>query len=383
MKKDEYERLKLIAIEHLKKSKVISKNFDEKSMDELIQVNEIYQAELEAQNDELQEHVIRLEDAQTELEVLFNQAPIAYMVLTNKLSVLRANEEALKLFGSLHTLSKNMPFYTHIYKNNTTKFLDWIHNSREEKDPLEILLSTHKGVRYCRLRSHKWSISDKDTFLLSIEDIHQEKLERQRYESLFNNTQQGVIFIDSNHSIVDCNETATIILGLSKKNLLYKSMNNVANIFIDELENEIDVEDLPASITIRTQETISQKILGLKHFQKKVKWLKVDSIPYFNADTHNIKGVFCIFSDISKEYFLNKELKFQLESFTNLSNNIPDIILRVNNSKKLLFMNQEGFHFFDLNEEDTQTFKLCDTPIFKSSNCKEICTLLDDPGKIT
>lgn len=184
MDKDEYERLKNLAIEKMENLDInITHNFKDKRLNELIQINEIYQAELEAQNDELQTHIIDLETAQNELEILFTHAPSPYLLMTSKGHILRANENAFLMFQSSTLLSSKIPFYTNIHKEYLTAFLNWINNIEKESTSLEILLKTRKGFRYCSLQYFKWVQEDSDTFLLSIIDVHDKKEERDRFKA--------------------------------------------------------------------------------------------------------------------------------------------------------------------------------------------------------
>lgn len=131
MQKKEYERLKKVALERIENNSIdLVQNLKNKDIQELSQISEIYQAELEAQNDELQSHIINLEEAQHELQILFTQSPIPYILMSKKFEVLRANEEAIKLFGVDKIYSKTIPFYAYLTKNSITTFLDWINKKR-------------------------------------------------------------------------------------------------------------------------------------------------------------------------------------------------------------------------------------------------------------
>nr|WP_321265847.1 EAL domain-containing protein [uncultured Sulfurimonas sp.] len=382
MKKNEYERLKAIAIEKLESSSiVVSEDFLGKDLEELIQINEIYQAELEAQNDELQTHILSLEEAQNELEVLFTLAPVAYTLMTTNFHVLRANEKVFSMFSSLHFLSKNVPFYTHIYKNHLTKFLDWINNEKKEDEPLEILLKTKDGLRYCSLRYHKWSKHDSDTFLLSIIDIHAQKEENDRFKALFENTQQGVVYFDKNGVIVDVNETALDII--EEDSCILKKHNEISWTFLDEDEQSISSEDIPFNKAIKTKEIQKASVFAIyKSLTKKTIWLKMEAIPHFSLENKELIGVFCIFTDVTKEYILDKELKKQLKNFKTLGNNIPDVILRIDEKQQILFANKKASEFFNLDYISLDEIKFSEFSIFKNEESKNIILVLNDLNKL-
>jgi len=384
MNKNEYERLKNIASEKLKESSLpFPEDFSGKSFEELTQINEIYQAELEAQNDELQFHILDLEEAQVELEILFTNAPIAYTLMTNKFNVLRANEKVFTMFNPLHFLSKKVPFYTHIYKNHLTKFLDWINNKEKENIPLEILLKTKDGLKYCSLHYHKWSMKDNDTFLLSIIDIHAQKEENDRFKALFKNSQQGVVYLDKNNRIVDLNQTASDIIE-EEGSCISKSYSDLDWTFLDGNEHVVKTEDLPFTKAIETKEIQKASVFAIyKSISKKTIWLKMEAIPHLSPEDEEIIGVFCIFTDVTKEYILDKEVTKQLENFKTLGNNIPDVILRIDEEQNILFANEKAIEFFDIENNSSSKTRFCDFPIFKTEQAKNIHLMLNDLTKLT
>lgn len=383
MKKSEYERLKNLAMKKLETSpSSIGERFLGKSLEEITQISEIYQAELEAQNDELQTHILDLEEAQSELEVLFTSAPVAYTLMTSKFHVLRANEKIFDMFNSLHFLSKNVPFYAHIYKQHLTKFLDWISNDAKEKTPLDVLLKTKNGLKYCTLHYHRWSKGDNDIFLLSVIDIDTQRKESDRFKALFENSQQGVVYLNEQNIIVDLNKTAANIIE-DGESCISKSYSDLHWTFLDEKEQAVAIEDLPFTKAIKTKEIQKSSVYAIyKTMSKEYIWLKMEAIPHVSPENQELLGVFCIFTDVTKEYTLDKELNKQLENFKTLGNNIPDVILRINVNQEILFANKKALDFFNLDSKLIATMKFCDFSLFKGEQADNICLILNDLGKL-
>lgn len=383
MTKQEYERLKTIALENIENSSVIlTHDFKDKSLDELAQINEIYQAELEAQNNELQAHILDIEEAQNELEVLFTHAPIPYILLTSKFAVLRANENLFKMFDAANFMSQRIPFYTHIHKGQLTTFLDWISAENKEHTPLEILLNTKNGPRYCVLHYHKWSQHESDVFLLSIIDIHTQKEQNDRFKALFENSQQGVIYLDKENKILDLNQTALDIIGEDETCIL-KKYTDLNWTFLDEQEEIIPYGNLPFSKAFQTKEKQEASVFSI-HLPtlKTPTWIKMEVTPHYSADNVEVLGVFCIFTDVSKEHLLNKGINQELENFKTLGNNIPDIILRIDENQNILFANKKASIFFRLTFEQAKNIKVCDFDLFKSKEAKNLCSILDELSKL-
>ena len=385
MTKEDYERLKSVALKKLELSPVsLPKNIYGKSVEELVQINEIYQAELEAQNDELQTNVFNLEEAQNELEVLFTHAPIPYLLMTSKFNIIRANKEALEMFNSQTFLSKNTPFYTHLEKGNTTTFLDWIHNKDREHIPLETPLHTSMGLRFCALHYHKWSIQESDTFLLSIIDIHAQKEENDRFKALFENRQQGVVYLDVNNVIVSLNETALSLIGKTKEECISMFYGDLNWTFMGRDNKRLSLDELPFAKTMQTKESCPPTVVSVYIPSTETRlWLRMETMPHFSLKNKELIGVFCIFTDVSKEYILDKELNQQLDNFKTLANNLPDVLLRIDEQQNILFMNKHGCDFFNITIDEVEHLKLCDFSIFITQQADNVCSILNDLGKLS
>lgn len=383
MVKKEYERLMSIAINNLENSSIkTSKKIEDKSLEEITQINEIYQAELEAQNNELQAYVLHLEEAQNELETLFTNAPVAYALISSNFRILRANKKILSMFSSYHFTSESIPFYSYIYADHITRFLDWIKSVDKEDTSIEILLKTKDGYRYCSLNCHNWSDENNDTFLLSIRDIQDEKEQRDRFEALFENSQQGIIYFDKTNTIVDLNHLASKIFG-NKDDLISKKLSDLNSLFLDENGEKISSDDFPSTKAIETRKTQDSTVFSIQNqITKKLTWFRIEAIPHLSIEYRRLLGVFCIFTDITTEYILDKELDQQLENFKTLSNNLPEVILRVNEKQDILFANKKALEFFDISQESLSKTKFSDFSICKNEEADDLNLIMDDLNSI-
>ncbi len=383
MEKSEYERLKEIALDKLsEKRSSLPTELSTKDINELILINEIYQAELEAQNEELQSHISGLEEAQDELRILFDNAPIAYMLMSNKFEVLRANKEVHTMFTLSSFLSGRVPFHSHLYKAHLRPFLDWINNKNKEHTPLEVLLKTKNGYRYCSLNYHRWAKHDSDTFLLSIADIHAQREQSDRFKALFENSQQGVIYLDEDQVIVNLNYTAARIVA-SQENCISKKFSDLNLIFRDSDQQVISIEELPFAKAIKTELPQPACVYAVDQpGSDEAIWINMEATPHFSVETQALMGVFCIFTDVTKEYLLSQELNHQLENFTKLGDNIPDTILRVDADQKIIYANKKAYEFLSLRPEDLESIKVCELPLFTNENAQDICSILNDLGQL-
>lgn len=384
MKREEYERLKAIALKKIENQDIkIAQHYENKSSDELVQINEIYQAELEAQNEELQTHILDLETAQKELEILFTHAPIPYLLMTSKFQVLRANENIFSMFSSATILSNKIPFYAYIYKGHLTRFLHWINSPDEKHTPIEIIIKTKNGFKYCVLHYFRWTKHNNDTFLLSIIDIHAQKEESDRFKALFENTQHGVMYIDKDKTIVELNQKAKEVIE-AKKEFIKKKYTELSWTFLDADDQVLHVSELPFAKALKTKKRQKATVFAVYRQETKSKiWLKMEANPHFSLENEELLGVFCIFTDVSQEIILNQKVHQQLENFKTLGNNIPDVILRIDEQKNILFANKKAHEFFKLNPEQIDKIKLCNLFLFETNQAKDMCSTLNKLSELS
>lgn len=356
MKKSEYERLKKLAISKLE-NKTSSVDHSEKySLEELIEINEIYHAELEAQNEELQEQIANLEEAQRELQVLFNQAPIPYVILNEKMLIERSNEEALVLFGHNELRSKILPFYTRFDSVDIPRVLDWFKNIEDtELSSIELFLSTQIGRKRYKLHGRYWLIEKNKFYLISFEDVTEHRILQQHLKQkakVFEHTAEGIVITDLEHNILSVNDAFTTITGYSKE----EAIGNTPSMLRSDRHDNDFYDSLWADVLnkgIWKGEIWNKKKDGTIYPE----WITISPIYDDNNKIIQYVGVFSDFSLIKEQQQLLKKMAHS-DSLTSLPNRTAfyeqlEFSIKSHKRKKqsLAVMFVDLDHFKEVNDE--------------------------------
>jgi PAS domain S-box-containing protein len=185
-----YSRDKIIALLQSRKesSKTINTRAENHISDDEISVllNElqIFQMELEMQNDELKASYKMLEAERSKLSGFFNQAPVGYFILDHSGLVEEANETGIELFKVSKSELIGTEFQAYInpdYLNDFDHFLQKISHSASRQF-LEIKLSCNELNFYARIEGVSISnvFTDKVQYYLTVLDVTESKSAEQK-----------------------------------------------------------------------------------------------------------------------------------------------------------------------------------------------------------
>jgi PAS domain S-box-containing protein len=223
-----FNREKIIALLQTRKesSKAINANAENNISDDEISVllNElqIFQMELEMQNDELKASYQMLEAERSKLAGFFNQAPVGYFILNYSGYVEEANETGTELFKvpkSELIGSKFQDFINQDYTENFNFFLKEIALT-SNRQFLEIKLSYNKVNFYARIEGVSISnlFTDKVQYYLTVQDVTESKSAEQK--------------------LMDTTERLTMTLKASSTGTWTMQLDE-NRIFLDEFSSEI------------------------------------------------------------------------------------------------------------------------------------------------
>jgi PAS domain S-box-containing protein len=223
-----FNREKIIALLQTRKesSKAINANAENNISDDEISVllNElqIFQMELEMQNDELKASYQMLEAERSKLAGFFNQAPVGYFILNYSGYVEEANETGTELFKvpkSELIGSKFQDFINQDYTENFNFFLKEIALT-SNRQFLEIKLSYNKVNFYARIEGVSISnlFTDKVQYYLTVQDVTESKSAEQK--------------------LMDTTERLTMTLKASSTGTWTMQLDE-NQIFLDEFSSEI------------------------------------------------------------------------------------------------------------------------------------------------
>ena len=157
-----------------RKGQKFSEKFKNRDLDVLLQELDIFQAQLEAQNDELLEKEKKLNNSKLEYETIFMNAPIAYFLLDEKLNILKVNFKANEYFNTnfLFKHSKKS-FLNLIGKGGIESFLRVIDSKTSEEKKLELDMLVRKKKNKFLVNILNYPL-DENCLLVTLTDIQKE-----------------------------------------------------------------------------------------------------------------------------------------------------------------------------------------------------------------
>lgn len=176
-----------------------------------------------------------------------------------------------------------------------------------------------------RTRKRAYEIADKKTQLLSKSEAE--------IRSIFQTMQEGIMVLDHNGIILECNLAAQEMLQLSKSDIIGKTSNDPLWKIIHEDGSEYLLEDRPSSKALSSGEPQSNVIMGVHRADGSILWLQVSAQPLFSDDFSKVISVLVTFSDITmyrmSKYKLEKYLeiidKYVIISSTDLYGRITEV----------------------------------------------------------
>ena len=153
------------------------KSYDSKSkysqmqLSEIIHELDVYQAELEVQNNELLHKEAQLKESYEEYELLFHDAPTCYIIINLKGQILKYNIETYKVFGSIIERSAN--FASLVKSNNFTKYFTWLNSGSGKFDELVIDVKINVNYEKFKLILKPYA-NHNDKFLLMLVNVQEQ-----------------------------------------------------------------------------------------------------------------------------------------------------------------------------------------------------------------
>lgn len=158
-----------------RKGDVFSQKFEDSDLKTLLHELDVYQAELEAQNEELRDKESKLSDSRLEYESLFMEASIAFILIDNKLNIQKINQVANDYFGYRFSIDNNKMFISLIANHGIKSFFSWIDKKEYESKHLELDLVCYQGINSFRLNGKPYLLKD-GWMILTLENIEHEKI---------------------------------------------------------------------------------------------------------------------------------------------------------------------------------------------------------------
>ena len=126
----------------------------------------------------------------------------------------------------------------------------------------------------------------------------------ERYRSVLAAMTEGIVVYSKDGSIQTSNNSAELILGLTRDKLLGRSSMDPLWRAIHEDGSDFPSEDQPAMVTLRTGRSQKGVILGLRRPNGSLTWISINTQPLFQFDETYPSAVVATFTDITREHNL-------------------------------------------------------------------------------
>ena len=262
-------------------------------------------------------------------ESVLNTLPGLVCHIDSNLNYVYANAAYEKWYGidCKEIIGKNMAdILGHVSLAKLKPYLDGVLQGKEQEFEVELAMKCG-GTRW--LRGHYIPVRNEAEIIgfnavvenISDRRMQSEIIQNQRsfYSNILNSMEEGFAIQDKDAKILHFNPAAANILGLTEDQLLGRTSLDSRWRAIHEDGSPFPGDTHPAMVTIRTGKPDTNKVMGIITPVEKLRWLRVNAIP-FQADLEGKQAVVLVtFSDITSQIERNQFL-------SNIMTNSPGVI---------------------------------------------------------
>ena len=121
----------------------------------------------------------------------------------------------------------------------------------------------------------------------------------ERYRSVVAAMQDGILLLDADGGIRECNAAAERILGLSAEQMMGRTPHDPRWRAIHEDGSPFPGETHPPMVTLRTGRPCTEVVMGVHKPDGTLTWITVNAQPLFQGDGRTLAGVAASFEDIT------------------------------------------------------------------------------------
>lgn len=140
------------------------------------------------------------------------------------------------------------------------------------------------------------------------------KEKEERYRTLFEAMEQGVVYQDTSGTILSANPAAERILGLTTDQMKGRTSFHPEWRAVRGDGTDFPGEDHPAMVSLRTGRPVKRVLMGVFHPNEMAyRWILVDATPIFKDGEDTPYRVYTVFTDITRLKTLETRLKEKTE----------------------------------------------------------------------
>ncbi|MCD6527693.1 MAG: diguanylate cyclase [Desulfuromonas sp.] len=131
-----------------------------------------------------------------------------------------------------------------------------------------------------------------------------------RFQALYENMTQGVIYLSTDGHVISANPAAEQIIGMSLKDLTGLSLRSIEGRILSEDGTIFPWRDYPSILALRYGKPVKNVVMGIYNPQHQShRWLKVDAVPQFGKDKDHPIEVFISLEDITDFRLAQQEIE--------------------------------------------------------------------------
>ena len=264
-----------------------------------------------------------LKESEERFKVLFEKAPDAmFLAETETKKIVDANAAACRLFKKEKTeLIGLYQYELHPEKVISKSKEDFDTHSIQSSNaeiiiPIENIIITSEGNEIpVEILGQSIKIGEKELLLGTFRDIRERKntldilkKSEERYSSLLQHLETGVVVHAADTSIIMNNPRASELLGLSSEQMKGKVAIDPAWCFLNPDNSTMSLETYPVNRVLNTNQLIRNQILGIKQsINAAIKWVNVNGFPVLNYE-NEITEIVISFNDITERKLAEEKI---------------------------------------------------------------------------
>lgn len=244
---------------------------------------------------EFEDTILKLKESEKRFRSLFEQAPFAYQSLDKNGNFLEANPKWLELFGyqkeeiigswfgDYLVPEMKEPFKKRFeyFKTKGTIYSEF-DMKKKNGNIIQVGFDGRIGYDADHLMKQTHCI------VADITEINRAKKKivesEQRFRAVVQSLEAGIVIHAPDSSIIDSNDRASEIMGLSKDQLCGKEAIDPAWMFINEQEKPLPFAEYPINRVLAHQKPIKDVVMGIyQSANHQFVWVKVNGIPLFDS----------------------------------------------------------------------------------------------------
>lgn len=236
-----------------------------------------------------------------DFEIYDGMAPLEQNLLYNSNPDLV--EPRLSQYASLEIYGKTWMIHfkaKNVLEMNNSHYLPWFQMLFGL-----LLFSLLSGLIYALQRTRKkaYAIAEEKTKLLAKSEAE--------IRSIFQTMQEGVMVLDDQGIVVECNLAAQEMLKVVKSDIIGKVGSDAKWNAIHEDGSVFDKEERPSFIAFHTGVAQNNVIMGIRREDGTLLWVQTNAQPIFSDDFDKVTSVLVTFSDITAY----RKSKHELEKY--------------------------------------------------------------------